>query len=208
MLTLNSKIQIEGLRTYLFTNSAHYVSLSLSHLSEAFSLPVRTITSIVSRMIYKDELQASLDAIDQVIVFKTVEQTEIQRLSLQLADRVNALVEQNERALDQKLNQGQPSDRNKGDASGGDGNRGERRGGTRGESMRIPPSHHGDNADLFRTRRTWTRTRVPGWCYGSEKSGSIDGFSHTVDHCACNYIGYTFALRFCSGVCRSLHIAT
>lgn len=88
-------------------------------------------------MIYKDELQASLDAIDQVIVFKTVEQTEIQRLSLQLADRVNALVEQNERALDQKLNQGQPSDRNKGDAGGGDGNRGERRGGTRGKFRRI-----------------------------------------------------------------------
>lgn len=189
----NSKIQIEGLRTYLFTNSAHYVSLSLSHLSEAFSLPVRTITSIVSRMIYKDELQASLDSIGQVIVFKTVEQTEIQRLSLQLADRVNALVEQNERALDQKLNQGQPSDRNKGDAAGGDGNRGERRGGTRGESFealdQLSPT--GLILTFYRTWRSWTRTRIPGWCHGwSEKSGGIGGFLHTIDHCACSYIGY------------------
>lgn len=87
-------------------------------------------------MIYKDELQASLDAIGQVIVFKTVEQTEIQRLSLQLADRVNALVEQNEKALDQKMGQGQQADRARGENAGGDGSRGERRGGTRGRGGR------------------------------------------------------------------------
>lgn len=82
-------------------------------------------------MIYNDELQASLDQIDQVIVFHRVEQTEIQSLSLQLADRVNALVEQNEKALDQKLGQGQQADRTK-EGGGEGGNRGERRGGTRG----------------------------------------------------------------------------
>jgi translation initiation factor 3 subunit C len=81
-------------------------------------------------MIYNDELQASLDQIDQVIVFSRVEQSEVQRLSLQLADRVNALVEQNEKALDQKLGQGQQTDRTK--EGGGDGaSRGQRRGGAK-----------------------------------------------------------------------------
>jgi translation initiation factor 3 subunit C len=80
-------------------------------------------------MIYNDELQASLDQIDQVIVFSRVEQSEVQRLSLQLADRVNALVEQNEKALDQKLGQNQQTDRTK---EGGDGaSQGQRRGGGR-----------------------------------------------------------------------------
>jgi translation initiation factor 3 subunit C len=80
-------------------------------------------------MIYNDELQASLDQIDQVIVFSRVEQSEVQRLSLQLADRVNALVEQNEKALDQKLGQNQQTDRIK---EGGDGaSQGQRRGGGR-----------------------------------------------------------------------------
>lgn len=125
------KIQIEGLRTYLFTNAPYYVSVSFSHLADAFSLPVSTVASIVSRMIYNDELQASLDQIKQVIVFHRVEQTEIQSLSLQLADRVNALVEQNEKALDQKLGQSQQDNRTK-EGGGDGGNRGERRGGTRG----------------------------------------------------------------------------
>jgi translation initiation factor 3 subunit C len=128
---LSRKIQIEGLRTYLFTNSPYYVSVSFSHLADAFSLPISTVASIVSRMIYNDELQASLDQIKQVIVFHRVEQTEIQSLSLQLADRVNALVEQNEKALDQKLGQGQQDNRQK-EGGGDGGNRGERRGGTRG----------------------------------------------------------------------------
>lgn len=126
---LSKKVQIEGLRTYLFTNSPHYVSIAFSHLSEAFSLPVSTVTSIISRMIYNDELQASLDQKDQVIVFSRVEQTEVQRLSLQLADRVNSLVESNEKALDQKLGQGQQTDRSK---EGGEGGaQGQRRGGGR-----------------------------------------------------------------------------
>ncbi|BEI88386.1 uncharacterized protein CcaverHIS019_0111040 [Cutaneotrichosporon cavernicola] len=100
---LARKIQEEGLRTYLFTYAPYYASLSLVHLADMFSLSQQTVTSIISRMIYTDEIAASLDQIDQVVVFHRVEQTEVQRLAQQLAERCVGLVEQNEKALDVKL---------------------------------------------------------------------------------------------------------
>lgn len=74
-------------------------------------------------MIYNDELSASLDQIDAVVMFHRVETTEVQRLAQQLAERVAGMVENNEKILDQKLgNSGQ----------GGQGGGG-REGGERGE---------------------------------------------------------------------------
>lgn len=90
--------------------------------------------SIISRMIYNEEIAAALDQIDGVVLFHTVETTEVQRLALQLADRVANLVENNEKLLDQKLgNQTGPAgagDRNEGQQRGGPGR--ERRGGRGG----------------------------------------------------------------------------
>ncbi|AFR95378.1 eukaryotic translation initiation factor 3 subunit C [Cryptococcus neoformans C23] len=128
---LAKKIQEEGLRTSLFTYAAYYDSLSLSHLASTFNLPVGRITSIISRMIYTDELAASLDQIDGVVIFHRVEQSEVQRLAQQLAERTASMLEQNEKTLDVKLgNQGQGQDRDT-RAAGGEGGRqqGERRGG-------------------------------------------------------------------------------
>lgn len=134
---LGKKVQAEGLRTYLFTYSSFYASLSLQHLSTTFALSIPTITSIISRMIYNDELQASLDQIDQVVVFHKVEQTEVQRLAQQLAEKAVSMVEQNEKTLDQKLGQqgGQGERGPERGAQGTEGGRGrsERRGGQRGE---------------------------------------------------------------------------
>ncbi|KAL7424904.1 Translation initiation factor 3 subunit c [Cryptotrichosporon argae] len=134
---LAKKIQEEGLRTYLFTYAPYYESLSISHLSATFDLPAQAVTSIISRMIYTDELAASLDQIDAVVVFHRVEQTDVQRLAQQLAEKAVTMVEQNEKTLDVKLNnatgdqRGAPRDGQQ--ADGGRG-RQERRGGARGES--------------------------------------------------------------------------
>lgn len=125
------KIQEEGLRTYLFTYASHYASLSLSHLASTFNLSQPAVVSIISRMIYNEEIAAALDQIDGVVIFHTVETTEVQRLALQLADRVSTLVENNEKLLDQKLGnqtgQAGAGDRNEGQNRGGAGR--ERRGG-------------------------------------------------------------------------------
>lgn len=127
---LARKIQEEGLRTYLFTYAPYYASLSLTHLADMFSLPQQTVTSIISRMIYTDEIAASLDQIDQVVVFHRVEQTEVQRLAQQLAERCVSMVEQNEKALDVKLGQAPGADRSGPRDGAQDGRpRQERRGG-------------------------------------------------------------------------------
>jgi translation initiation factor 3 subunit C len=100
---LDRRIQEEGLRTYLFTYAPYYSSLSLSLLSRTFHLEVRAVTSIISRMIWHEELSASLDQSAGVVVFHRVELTRTQQLAQVLADKVSAMVEQNEKTLDNKL---------------------------------------------------------------------------------------------------------
>jgi translation initiation factor 3 subunit C len=113
------RIQEQGLRTYLFTYAPHYSTLSLSLLSRTFSLPLRTVTSIVSKMIWNEELSASLDQSGGVVVFQRIEVSRSQQLAAVIADKVAAMVDQNEKALDIKM--------------GGTGGWGERNDGTKNE---------------------------------------------------------------------------
>ncbi|PKI83514.1 Translation initiation factor 3 subunit c [Malassezia vespertilionis] len=96
-------IQEEGLRTYLFNFGPHYDSLSLSLLVDTFELGKDMVRSIVSRMIWNDELAATLDPIHDVVVFQRMEVNKVQQLALSMADRANAMLEQNEWLLDSKL---------------------------------------------------------------------------------------------------------
>ncbi|KAG7446402.1 eukaryotic translation initiation factor 3 subunit 8 [Guyanagaster necrorhizus] len=119
---LAKRIQEQGLRTFLFTYSAYYTTLSLSLLARTFSLPLRTVTSIVSKMIWTEELSASLDQSGGVVVLHRVEVSRAQQLALVITDKVNAMVEQNEKTLDVKMGgSGGWSDR-------ADGTKGEKRG--------------------------------------------------------------------------------
>lgn len=152
---LGRKIQEEGLRTYLFTYSPHYASLSLAHLATTFSLPQQTVTSIISRMIYTDELAASLDQIDQVVVFHRVEQSEVQRLAQQLAEKVVTMVDANEKTLDVKLGQAPGNDRTaaRDGPGGGENRRQERRTGGRGAFRGRGRGRTGFNSGLGNQRR-------------------------------------------------------
>ncbi|KAJ6593802.1 eukaryotic translation initiation factor 3 subunit 8 [Mycena capillaripes] len=137
---LAKRIQEQGLRTYLFTYAPHYSTLSLSLLSRTFSLPLRTVTSIVSKMIWNEELSASLDQSGGVVVFHRIELSRAQQLAQTIADKVGAMVEQNEKALDVKMGGtggwGDRADGNKGEKRGEQTQerrgRGERTRGTRG----------------------------------------------------------------------------
>lgn len=144
------RIQEEGLRTYLFTYAPHYSTLSLSLLSRTFSLSLRQVTSIVSKMIWNEELSASLDQSAGVLVFHRIDLSRSQQLAQTLADKVNALVEQNEKALDQKLGQatgwqgrgeGGQGDKREGQTQerrrGGERNRGARGGARGGRGARF-----------------------------------------------------------------------
>uniref|UniRef100_A0A8B9K8J9 Eukaryotic translation initiation factor 3 subunit C n=1 Tax=Astyanax mexicanus TaxID=7994 RepID=A0A8B9K8J9_ASTMX len=96
------KIQEESLRTYLFTYSSVYDSISMETLSEMFQLELPTVHSIISKMIINEELMASLDQPTQTVVMHRTEPTSLQNMALQLAEKLGGLVENNERVFDLK----------------------------------------------------------------------------------------------------------
>merc|ERR1739844_250720 len=126
---LSRKIQEETLRTYLFTYSKVYDSISVVTLSEMFDLEKESVHAIVSQMVYKEELMASLDEPTQCMVMHRTEPSRLQSLALQLSDKITQLVENNERLLElrpgwQSNWKGRDGYQNRGDNQGGRGGRG------------------------------------------------------------------------------------
>lgn len=106
---LSRRIQEEGLRTYLFSYNAYYSSVSLQHLASTFDLDLPAVRSIVSRMIWLEEIAASLDAGadgQPVVVLHRKEASRVHQLAQTLAERASSMLEQNERLLDAKLGDG------------------------------------------------------------------------------------------------------
>uniref|UniRef100_A0A8C5BN85 Eukaryotic translation initiation factor 3 subunit C n=1 Tax=Gadus morhua TaxID=8049 RepID=A0A8C5BN85_GADMO len=125
------KIQEESLRTYLFTYSSVYDSISMGTLSEMFELELAMVHSIISKMIINEELMASLDQPTQTVVMHRTEPTSLQNMALQLAEKLGGLVENNERVFD--LKQGVYGGYfNRGEAAKNRGGYQQRQGGYRG----------------------------------------------------------------------------
>ncbi|KAI8717874.1 Eukaryotic translation initiation factor 3 subunit C [Fusarium sp. LHS14.1] len=126
---LSKQIQEEGLRTYLFTYAPFYDTLSIETLSAMFELDLTKISAVVSKMISHEELSASLDQVTSTIIFrKGVELSRLQSLALALSDKASALIETNERTLEQRT-QGTS---NAFERQGGRGRGGRRTGGGQG----------------------------------------------------------------------------
>jgi translation initiation factor 3 subunit C len=103
-IMLGRKIQEEGVRTYLFTYSAFYDTLSITSLSEMFDLSTNEIRRLVTMMISNDEIQGQLDHSDENLLFQRVETTRLQSLALALSEKAAGLVEQNQKLMEQKIN--------------------------------------------------------------------------------------------------------
>lgn len=99
---LEEKIREGSLRAYLFTYSNVYDSISMNVLANMFDLDKSTVHSIVSKMIINEELMASLDEPTQSIVMHRTEPSRLQGLSLQMAEKINYLVDQNVRISEHK----------------------------------------------------------------------------------------------------------
>ncbi|KAF6830009.1 eukaryotic translation initiation factor 3 subunit 8 [Colletotrichum plurivorum] len=125
---LSKQIQEEGLRTYLFTYAPFYDTLAVETLSGMFELEDSKVLAVVSKMISHEELAASLDQVTSTVIFrKGVELSRLQSLALALSDKASALIETNERTLEQRT-QGSA---NAFERQGGRGGRGGARGGAR-----------------------------------------------------------------------------
>lgn len=95
-------IKEESLRTYLFTYSNVYGSISVAYLAEMYELPKIKVYSIISKMIINEELMASLDDPTETVVMHRSEPSRLQALSMQLADKITNLVDANERIFEAK----------------------------------------------------------------------------------------------------------
>lgn len=99
---LTKFVKEESLRTYLFTYSNVYSSISIPSLSEMFDLPKQKVHSLISKMIINEELMASLDDPTESVVMHRSEPSRLQALSMQLGDKVTNLVDANERIFELK----------------------------------------------------------------------------------------------------------
>jgi len=100
------RIQEECLRTYLFTYSSIYDSISLKNLAKMFELEQKAVHAIISKMIIQEELSASLDEPAECVVMHRVEPTRLQTLALQLTEKLNHLAENVEQIMDPRAGGG------------------------------------------------------------------------------------------------------
>jgi translation initiation factor 3 subunit C len=112
---LRAKICEEGLRTWLISNGLYYESMSLKTLASMFEIGEEKVYSIVSKMIYNEEIAATIDQVSSMVIFKNVQPSHLQMLTLQGMDRLESLIDEHERSFDLrqgKIDQG-PSLRRK-----------------------------------------------------------------------------------------------
>ncbi|CAF4033818.1 unnamed protein product [Rotaria sp. Silwood2] len=96
---LINKIKEESLRIYLFTNATIFDSISIPSLADIFELSIKQVYEIICKMIINEELMASIEDLNQIVILNQNRSSQIQILSAELMEKIFQLYEQN-----QKLN--------------------------------------------------------------------------------------------------------
>lgn len=147
---LARKIQEQALRTYLFTSARFYTNISLDHLATTLALPLSTVTPIVSRMIWEEEIAGSLDQSTAILSLQKAERTALQVHSLELLERAENMVRllnHSRPGIGSGMDDGGDGKFGGGGSEGGHG--GQRRGGNNGERRRGGFRGRGRGAGQF-----------------------------------------------------------
>ncbi|KAG7665215.1 NIP1 [[Candida] subhashii] len=98
---MKNQLQIEGLRTYIFTFKSVYSKLSISRLSKIFELSPEAITEVLDKMIESNDINGSFDESKQFINFTptdlTPQRSRLQELAIVMKEKINVLSEKNEK---------------------------------------------------------------------------------------------------------------
>jgi len=97
---LKQKIKEAALRCYIFTYSQFYDNMSLEVLSERFELNSEECHRVISKMIINEELAASWDEPSSSLVLHKTDPSRIQNMTVQLAEKINQMVDMNEKILE------------------------------------------------------------------------------------------------------------
>lgn len=102
---IETRFKETALKAFLCRAARTYDSFSISSMSESFALSHGLVLSIVNRMILKGKIQAHLDAHTDLVVMDdehkvSNEAKELQQLSMQYSDKLEAMIENNERLID------------------------------------------------------------------------------------------------------------
>eukprot|EP00033_Pygsuia_biforma_P001031 GCRY01001176.1.p1 GENE.GCRY01001176.1~~GCRY01001176.1.p1 ORF type:complete len:893 (+),score=249.14 GCRY01001176.1:66-2744(+) len=90
---LKKLIQVEGLRTYLFSYSVYYSSLSLPIIAERFQLSKSEAHSIISKLILTGELAGAWHQPTESLKLHCSEPSRLQQLAKTFAEKTVALME-------------------------------------------------------------------------------------------------------------------
>jgi translation initiation factor 3 subunit C len=174
---LHSRIQEEGLRTYLLTYCDVYDSISMEQLTRLFDCSKTLVYSIVAKMIVSQQLHAAWDE-NSILIVHRVDPSKLQYLALQLAEKATQFVENNERILDSRTGSyGYKSDQlaNKSSTGSMQGSMGERKDGRSGKGSQFTfKPGQGDRGrknkqpqkrvgNLNAVREQYERERDPGY---------------------------------------------
>ena len=99
-ILLSQKVKEEGVRLYLLTYGIHFESISLNHICEIFEMDILIARRIISQMIFNKEISAAWEhPADTLIIYK-VDPSTIETLAQTVTERINNVMESNERLLD------------------------------------------------------------------------------------------------------------
>lgn len=99
LLMLKQQLQVEGLRTYVFTYKSIFTKLSVDKLAKQFDIEKTDVQSILEKMLTQNEILGSLDESKDFVNFTTDEpqRSKLQELASIMNEKLGLLLDKHEK---------------------------------------------------------------------------------------------------------------